>query len=384
MGSDMTDISGLGARASAATATRLSFFAAGFVMASWAPLIPFAKLRVDADAADLGLVLLCLGLGSIIAMPVTGYVSAARGARGMILLGGIGMVALLPLLIASDTLAVLGVALFAFGAALGTIDVAMNVHAAEVERRAARPMMSGFHAMWSVGGIAGAGGATALLAAGAAPLQTALAASVVAAGCLAVAAPGLLRAGGGTPPLLAFPRGIVLLLAALTAAAFLVEGAILDWGALLMVERGLQDPVRAGLGFMFLSVAMAVGRLTGDRLVAAVGPFATVFGGGIVVAAGLAVMLVAPTAAVAMAGFALVGLGAANLVPVLFSAAGRQTGMDPGLAIAAVTTTGYAGILLGPAAIGAAAHGTSLVAAFWGLVVLMATFPLCARVATGR
>jgi hypothetical protein len=95
-------------------------------------------------------------------------------------------------------------------------------------------------------------------------------------------------------------------------------------------------------------------------------------------------MLVAPTAAVAMAGFALVGLGAANLVPVLFSAAGRQTGMDPGLAIAAVTTTGYAGILLGPAAIGAAAHGTSLVAAFWGLVVLMATFPLCARVATGR
>lgn len=379
----MTDITGRApARAGAAMATRLSFFAAGFVMAAWAPLIPFAKQRVGADAADLGIVLLCLGLGSIIAMPVTGYVSAARGARGMILLGGAGMLGLLPLLIASDTLIVLGAALFVFGAALGTIDVAMNVHAAAVERRAARPMMSGFHAMWSVGGIAGAGSATALLAAGAAPVQAALAASAVAALCLAMAAPGLLRAGGGAPPRLALPRGIVLLLAALTAAGFLVEGAILDWGALLMVERGLQDPERAGLGFMFMSAAMAVGRLSGDRIVATIGPRATLAGGGIVVAAGLAVMLCAPTVTVAMAGFALVGLGAANLVPVLFSAAGRQTGMDPGLAIAAVTTTGYAGILLGPAAIGGVAHGTSLIAAFWMLVVLMAVFPLCARVAT--
>ncbi|WP_162630924.1 MFS transporter, partial [Meridianimarinicoccus zhengii] len=174
----MTDTTGIApARAGAATATRLSFFAAGFVMAAWAPLIPFAKQRVGADAADLGLVLLCLGLGSIIAMPVTGFVSAARGARGMVLLGGVGMLVLLPVLIASGTLVALGAALFVFGAAMGTIDVAMNVHAAEVERRAARPMMSGFHAMWSVGGIAGAGGATALLAAGAAPLQAALAAA---------------------------------------------------------------------------------------------------------------------------------------------------------------------------------------------------------------
>ncbi|MGS4947055.1 MFS transporter [Meridianimarinicoccus sp. RP-17] len=381
----MTDTTGIApARAGAATATRLSFFAAGFVMAAWAPLIPFAKQRVGADAADLGLVLLCLGLGSIIAMPVTGFVSAARGARGMVLLGGVGMLVLLPVLIASGTLVALGAALFVFGAAMGTIDVAMNVHAAEVERRAARPMMSGFHAMWSVGGIAGAGGATALLAAGAAPLQAALAAAAVAALCLAIAAPGLLRASGGAPPRLALPRGIVLLLSALTAAAFLVEGAILDWGALLMVERGLQDPVRAGLGFMFLSGAMAAGRLSGDRLVAAIGPLATLCGGGFVVAAGLVVMLWAPTAAIAMGGFTLVGLGAANLVPVLFSAAGRQTGMDPGLAIAAVTTTGYAGVLLGPAAIGAVAHGTSLVAAFWGLVVMMAAFPFFAAVATRR
>jgi MFS family permease len=363
----------------AALATRLSFFAAGFVMAAWAPLIPFAKARVEANDAQLGLLLLCLGIGSIIAMPVTGYISARRGARGMVLAGGVGLVALLPVLMLSETLMALGAALFVFGAALGTIDVAMNVHGAEVERMGARPMMSGFHAMWSVGGIAGAGGITGLLTLGLPPLGAALVAAGIAAVALVVAAPRLLRARGGELPRFALPRGIVLLLAFLTAAVFLIEGAILDWGALLTVERELLETARAGLGFMLFSIAMAGARLLGDRLVAMIGPFATLVGGGIVVACGIALMLLAPVVSLALAGFFLVGLGAANLVPVLFSAAGRQTIMPPGLAIAAVTTTGYAGILLGPALIGFVSQATSLVVAFWGLAVLILVFPLCAR-----
>ncbi|MGP1358963.1 MAG: MFS transporter, partial [Roseicyclus sp.] len=160
---------------------------------------------------------------------------------------------------------------------------------------------------------------------------------------------------------------------------FLIEGAILDWGALLTVERELLETARAGLGFMLFSIAMAGARLLGDRLVAMIGPFATLVGGGIVVACGLALMLLAPVAPLALAGFFLVGLGAANLVPVLFSAAGRQTMMPAGLAIAAVTTTGYAGILAGPALIGFVSQATSLVAAFWGLAALVLVFPLCAR-----
>jgi predicted MFS family arabinose efflux permease len=297
----------------------------------------------------------------------------------MILLGGFGLVLVLPVLMLAQPLALLGAALFLFGAALGTIDVAMNVHGAEVERRAQRPLMSGFHAMWSVGGIAGAGGMTALLSLGVAPLPASLVAAAAAAAALAVAAPRLLRAGGGVPPRFALPRGIVLLLAALTAAVFLIEGAILDWGALLSVERGLLGSTHAGLGFMLFSVAMAIGRLLGDRLVLAIGPFATLTGGGLAVAAGLALMLIAAAPPVALGGFFLVGLGAANLVPVLFSAAGRQGVMAPGLAIAAVTTTGYAGILLGPALIGFVSQATSLVAAFWGLAVLVLVVPLCAR-----
>jgi predicted MFS family arabinose efflux permease len=364
---------------SAALATRLCFLAAGFVMAAWAPLIPFAKEKVGANDAVLGVLLLCLGIGSLIAMPVTGYVSAQRGARGMILLGGIGLVALLPILMLAESAFALGAALFIFGASLGTIDVAMNIHGAEVERRSGRPLMSGFHAMWSVGGIAGAGGLTGLLSLGLAPFAAALAAAAAAATAMALAAPRLLRVREGEPPRLALPRGIVLLLAGLTAAVFLIEGAILDWGALLTVERGLLETERAGLGFMLFSVAMAAGRLTGDRLVAAIGAIATLFWGGIVVALGLALMLLAEAVPLALGGFFLVGLGAANLVPVLFSAAGRQRVMAPGLALAAVTTTGYAGILLGPALIGFASQLTTLVAAFWGLAILVLVFPLCAR-----
>jgi predicted MFS family arabinose efflux permease len=298
----------------------------------------------------------------------------------MVLLGGFGLVAVLPVLMLAGAPVPLAVALFVFGAALGTIDVAMNVHGAEAERLADRPLMSGFHAMWSVGGIAGAGGMTGVMSLGLSPSVAALVAATVAGAALAVAAPRLLRAGDADPPRFALPRGIVLLLAALTAAVFLVEGAILDWGALLTVERGLLETERAGLGFMLFSVAMAGGRLLGDRLVAAIGAFATLFWGGVVVVSGLSLMLLPLGLVAALAGFFLVGLGAANLVPVLFSAAGRQRIMAPGLAIAAVTTTGYAGILLGPALIGFASQQTSLVAAFWGLALLACVIPFCARI----
>jgi MFS family permease len=363
----------------AALATRLAFFAAGFCMAAWAPLIPFAKAELAATDAELGLLLLCLGMGSIIAMPITGYVSAQKGARGMILLGGFGLVALLPVLLLAPDKMALGAALFGFGAALGTIDVAMNVHGAEVQSREGRPMMSGFHAMWSVGGIAGAGTITLLLTLGLGPRLAAFLGAAIAGGALMAAMPRLLRARhDGPATAFAMPRGMVMLIACLAAIVFLVEGAILDWGALLSVERDLLPKAQAGLGFLIFSGAMTVGRLTGDRLVARIGDKATLFWGGLVVLGGLGLMVHGVGVALSLTGFLLVGLGAANLVPVLFSAAARQTFMPPALAIAAVTTTGYAGILLGPALIGFAAQAFNLSTAFMGLGVLILAIILTA------
>ena len=213
-------------------ATRLSFIAAGFAMACWAPLVPFAKRNVGVDEAGFGLLLLCLGAGSILAMPMTGWLTGKIGCRKLILGGGTGLVATLPLLVLAASVPALGLALMAFGAALGAIDVAMNIHAVEVERDAPKPMMSGFHAMFSVGGFAGAGAMTLLLALGLGPVTVALIGSLVTLAALLLARPGLLDARSGEPMPFALPRGIVLLLAILAGITFLVEGAILDWGAL--------------------------------------------------------------------------------------------------------------------------------------------------------
>ncbi|KAA9010245.1 MFS transporter [Histidinibacterium aquaticum] len=368
--------------APARLATRLAFFAAGFAVSCWAPLIPFAKDQTGVSEAGLGLLLLCLGIGSVIAMPVTGWLSAKRGARPMMLVSGFGLAAVLPLLILTSEPMILGALLFVFGAALGTLDVSMNVHGAEVERRDGRPLMSGFHAQFSIGGLVGAGGVTALLAAGLSPQGAALTGSALTLAAMLGAAPRLLRARSGEAPTFALPRGVVLLLAVLAAICFLVEGAVLDWGALLLVERDLSAPERAGLGYVVFSVTMTIGRLTGDRIVSTVGGKRVLIWGGILTMAGLALTASAPAGWIALAGFALIGAGASNIVPVIFSHAGRQTVMDPGLAIAAVTTTGYAGVLLGPAGIGVIAEWGSLPAAYWMLVVLMALIPLSAARAT--
>jgi MFS family permease len=365
-------------------ATRLAFFAAGFTMACWAPLIPFAKRNVGVGDGELGLLLLCLGVGSLVAMPATGWVSARFGTRPVIIGGGLVLAVLLPGLILAGSPALLAAALFAFGAALGTLDVAMNVHAVEVEKLDGRPLMSGFHAMFSVGGLAGASGMTALLASGLSPSASTVAASALTGAAILLAVPRLLRVRAGEPVPFVLPHGVVLVIAALVAITFLVEAAMLDWGALLMIGRGLSDVDSAGLGFVLFSVAMVAGRLAGDRMVAFFGSFRTLVWGGVVTVAGVAVIVTAGWTMAALGGFVLVGLGASNIVPVLFSLAGRQTVMPAGLAVASVTTAGYAGILAGPAAIGFAAHLTSLPTAFWILAVLMATVPLAAGTVAGK
>jgi predicted MFS family arabinose efflux permease len=363
-------------------ATRLAFLAAGFGVACWAPLVPFAKARLGVNDAQLGLLLLCLGVGSLLAMPITGILSARLGSRPMILLGGFGLSVLLPALAYAGSPIALGLALLVFGAALGTIDVAMNAHAVEVETAAGRPLMSGFHALFSIGGFAGAGAMTLMLSLGLSPLWSTLNSTVLIVLAMAGAARGLLRtrrAAGGA--VFAFPKGVVLLIAALAAVAFLVEGAMLDWGALLITRKGLATAAQGGLGFMLFSIAMTAGRLGGDAVVGRFGGRRVLIAGGVVTFAGFVLLLTAPIGPVAMAGFLLIGLGASNVVPVLFSAAGRQQVMPPTLAIAAITTTAYAGVLLGPALVGFVAQAIGLTAAFWMLAALMCLAPLLARTA---
>ncbi|WP_369724350.1 MFS transporter [Bradyrhizobium sp. LLZ17] len=361
-------------------ATRLSFLVAGFGIACWAPLVPFAMQRLGVDDGVLGLLLLCLGIGSVVAMLLTGALSARYGSKPIILVGGIGLAFILPSLTLASTPWTLGLALFAFGAALGSIDVAMNIHAVEVERAAARPLMSGFHALFSVGGFAGSAVMTALLSLQIGAFAGSLICAMLMLITMGLAWPRLLaRVQVQEGPLFVLPHGIVLLLAALAATTFLVEGAMLDWGALLVVGRGLVPDAQGGLGYMLFSIAMTAGRLGGDAVTARIGDRRTLLWGSLLAIMGFVVLLAAPIAAIAMAGFLLIGAGASNLVPVLFRRAGAQTAMPAGLAVAAITTAGYAGVLVGPAGIGLIANIVSLPVAFAMLAMLLGVVTLSAR-----
>ena len=366
-------------------ATRLSFLVAGFGVSCWAPLVPFAKDRLAVDEQVLGMLLLCMGSGSVVAMLFTGMLSARFGIRAVIFVSGVALALLLPTLVVASTPVALGLFLLLFGASLGALEVAMNIHAVEVERDAGRPLMSGFHALYSVGGFAGATFITTLLSAGFGALASVLIGSVMMLFAIIAAWPRLLRtrAAEGEPHF-AVPRGVVAVIATLTAITFLAEGALLDWSALLITGKNLMNVEQGGTGYMMFAIAMTAGRLSGDALIARIGDRAALLWGGVVAIAGFFVLLLAPVAALALAGCVLIGLGAANVVPVLFRSAGNQKVMPAGLAVAVISTTGYAGILLGPAIIGFVAKQVGLSNAFWMLPALLCLVPLTSRLVAKR
>ncbi|WP_314372716.1 MFS transporter [Sphingomonas paucimobilis] len=366
-------------------ATRISFFVAGFGLACWAPLVPLTKARLVVSDGSLGLLLLCLGLGSVLSMQFAGAFISKLGARPIIIIGGIGQAILLPFLAFAPTVPTMAAALLIFGGFLGLIEVSMNVHAVEVEKRGDKPLMSGFHGLFSVGGFVGSLLLTAILSAGVAPTAGAIGASLLMIVAVLFAAPRLIDTPqADQTPFFAVPRGIVALLAILASITFLTEGAMLDWSALLLTDRGILPTAQAGIGYSVFAVAMTAGRLTGDAVVMRLGNRRTMFWGGILAIIGYIVLLIAPTAALALFGFLLIGLGASNTVPVLFRQAGAQTAMPPGLAIAAITTVGYAGVLIGPAGIGSVAQAIGLPGAFVVLTLMLILVPLCAGAVTRR
>jgi len=364
--------------ASAIRATRLIFLVSGLGMAAWAPMVPYAKARLGLDEAELGLLLLAFGGGSMASMPLVGLLTHRFGSRRVICVGGLMLCLALPLLAIAPGAATLALGLLYFGAALGAVDVAMNAHAVEVERRDGRSLMSGFHGLFSIGGLGGAAGMSLLLALGMPLATAAVAVSVLLAVVVATQWPSLIDEPDGAGERAAafgMPRGIVLVLGLLCFISFLAEGSMLDWSAVFLRDVRGFSAASAGIGYAAFSVAMALGRLTGDWIVARFGPVLTVRLGACTAAAGflLASMLAWPPAA--LIGFVLVGLGAANIVPVMFGAAGRLPGTSPGMAIATVTTLGYAGLLSGPALIGFLAQISSLavaLSAVAGLLLLTA------------
>ncbi|BCP52661.1 MFS transporter [Kaistia sp. 32K] len=360
--------------------TRIAFFIAGFGMAAWAPLVPFAKARAGLDDGALGLLLLCLGAGSIVSMPLSGALAARFGCRRIIIAGVLMLALALPLLATLSSFAALVPALLLFGAGVGLVDCVVNIQAVIVERASGRTMMSGFHGLFSVGGIVGAGGVSLALAMGASPFVAALLVVALVLVAIVAAAPNLLRYGSSAGgPAFAVPHGVVLFIGVLCFIVFLTEGAVLDWSAVFLTQVRNVDPTHAGLGYTAFAITMTIGRLTGDWIVRRAGQRNVLVFGGLCAAAGLVLATLVPVWEAGLLGYALVGAGCSNVVPVLYSAVGRQNTMPEHIAIPAVTTLGYAGILAGPAAIGFVAHASSLSASFLIIAALLVGVAVSSR-----
>jgi hypothetical protein len=334
------------------------FFSLGAGTGIWAVFIPVIRARLGIDTGVLGLALLTMAAGAVAGMPTSGWILARVGSR----LPTAVVAAVFPMAIATLLLApsvpFLFAALFITGIAMGALDVAMNTQASEVEAARGVPTMSSFHAFYSVGGLAGSGAGAGAIALG----WGSRFGGAMAAGFLLVLALAAMRhLWHGEPkarvgPAFVLPNRAALGLGVLAFLSFAAEGAVTDWSALYLATVKLSGAVFAAAGFAAFSVAMTVLRLIGDGIVARIGARIAVFAGGILIAAGIATAIVSPWPAVASLGFGIVGVGAANVVPVALSAGSRVPGMQPSLGMAAVLTLGYVGFLTAPPVLGFAAR----------------------------
>lgn len=361
--------------------TRTIFLINGLGMSAWAPLVPFARDRLQLSGASLGALLLCLGIGSLAAMPVTGTLVARFGCRRVMGFSTLLVLLMMPLLATAGSHLVMAAALMLFGAGLGMLDVAMNYQAVQVEQAADKPMMSGFHGFFSLGGILGAGTVSLLLSRSFTPLHATLVVMAVMLLLLLWRLPVLMSQRLHQPdqPWLVIPRGWVAFLGLLCFILFLAEGAVLDWGALLLLQNPAMSPAYAGLGYAVFSVAMTLGRFSGDKIIQRFGRYPVMLTGALTAAAGMTLAVWLPWPEIALLAFLLVGFGLSNTVPMLFNAAGNQQDMPANLAISAMTTLGYAGILSGPALIGFISQWISLSGAFLMIALLLLAVAASAR-----
>ena len=352
-------------------ATRAFFFIGGFGAASWAPLVPLLRERLVIGDDVLGLLLLCIGIGSLLTMPLSGALSARLGCRRVLVTAAILYASVLLSICLIDSIWIAVPVILFFGAIMGCIDVVINVAAVIVEQGIGRRIMSGMHGFWSLGGFIGAGlyGVWVGIL-GLTPFRSTAIASALILMFTAFFGRHLIPYGGGGGSLIAIPRGIVIFVGITAFIAFLSEGAVMDWsGVYLTVVRGM-DLSHAGVGFSVFSAAMLLMRFLGDRTTQKVGQCPVAVGGALLTFVGILLVMFAPVDALLYLGFFAIGIGSANIVPVFFSLMGKQTVMPIGTAVSAVSTMGYLGILAGPAAIGFVSAHTNLQTAFGMLAAL--------------
>ena len=358
-------------------AARIGFFTGGFTVASWAPLIPFVQSNLALEPFVLGILLLGLGVGSFVGMPLTGALTQKIGARNAIAVSGLASCLLLVLLALMPSFYFECAALLAYGVALGSLEVSVNIYGTYLENKKKGRLMSGLHAAYSIGEVASAAALTALFVIGATPLTAVGALMLVLSIALIVVLSQIKNERISSPQKeksekFAFKlTGPIGILAVICGIIFLTEGAMLDWSAIYLRDNAGVAQEASASGYTLFVIAMALSRLVGDRLTTKFGPQTILIGGVLMIMLMLTVLVFIPTPVVAFTSLFIMGLGIANLAPILISAASRNKTMESVKAITTMTTVGYGGLLAGPALIGAISSAISLQGAFLFICALL-------------
>ena len=349
------------------------FLTNGMGFASIAPHLPWLQDKFQLTEAEMGLLLLCHAIGAVTMMLVAGRVIHSFGSRLPVIVGGCLLILLLPMVFWLDQIQIIILVLIIAGAGIGTMDVAMNAQAVMVENGLGKPIMSSFHGLWSLGAMSGGATATFALTLGFTPLQHVAFSSLILTVILGLSSfsmiPSVQEEKGEKTPLLVRPSGKVLSLGILCLLGMVAEGTAVDWSAIYSSSVLGASPSQAALTFTIFTMTMMVGRLTGDWVILKVGRVQLVRFTAALGAVGLGIGLVWGTTFSAWLGFACLGFGLANIVPIMFGEASRIPGVSAGTGIAGVATLGYCGFLLGPPTIGFLAELIGLQGAL-GLIVV--------------
>lgn len=360
----------------------LCFFLCGFIFANWASRIPSIKDKFRLDEGDLGALLFMLPLGSIIALPIAGWVIQRMGSRSVTTISLFLYAGLLVTLSLASSVFLLSVTLFLFGFVGDFLNISMNTQGLTVQTARNKPILSGLHAQWSFGALSGAAfGGWTLRIAMTTPMHFVMVGLISVWPCL-IMMRWLLADQQKKLEQRGFqwPTAALWLLGIICFCNTMAEGAMADWSS-LYYRQTLEDPAGVSTtGYVAFTLSMALGRLAGDRIIDALGYRKTLMSNGVLIAAGLSLALLWPVPAAVIAGFAAVGLGVSSVIPIAYMIAGRSGSMAPAAALASVSAIGFTGFLIGPPVIGLIADLSSL---SWGLA-LVGVLGICITILSTR
>lgn len=376
-------------------ANRTAFMVIGCLEAAWAPLVPYVKSAFSLDEEALGLLMLCSGLGSIISLPVSGWLCIKFGAKRVVYFSGFLMALALLAISLMVNVWLTALMLIVFGGCTISIDVAANINGVAIEHQTGKHLMSGFHGGYSLGTLIGAGVMSVLFALGVVPtwavaLSMVMILAAMMSGCRDLLKKKELENANPTTATKTVKQKrfsippMVIVIGLLCFIMYAAEGAVMGWSAIFVSEERGVDVSVAGFFYTAFAVMMTAMRFLGDKIVDRIGQRRVVVLGALSIAAGFLMVILVPSIVATALGFALIGMGAANIVPQFISFASGIKGMAVQNIISIVNALGYSGILLGPVLIGFVAKHYGLHTSFAAIAVFALVVALVSAVALKR